>query len=64
MVKEEDKLKQKLLKLLEENHSKRQYQAYINYANCTLAGLTQHLYDNHGTISPIYIEEIEQKTKQ
>ena len=56
MVKEEDKLKQKLLKLLEENHSKRQYQAYINYANCTLAGLTQHLYDNHGTISPIYIE--------
>ena len=41
-----------------------QRQAYINYANCTLAGLIQHLYDDHGTISPMDIEESEQKMNQ
>ena len=38
-------------------------QAYINYANGTLAGIIQHLYDDIGTISPIDIKENEQKIK-
>ena len=64
MVNVEDILKQQLLGSLEEKYFKRQQQAYINYANRTLAGLIQHLNDDHGTISPIDIEKSEQKMKQ
>ena len=64
MVNEEDILKQKLLESLEEKYFKVQRQAYINYANRTLVRLIQHLYDYHGTISPMDIEESEQKMKQ
>ena len=64
MVNAEDILKQQLLGSLEENYFKGQRQAYINYANHTLAVLIQHLYDDHGTISPMDIEESEQKIKQ
>ena len=59
MVNEEDILKQKLLEWLDGNYFKQQRQAYINYANRTLAGLIQNLYDDHGTISPMYIEKSE-----
>ena len=64
MVDAEDILKQQLLGSLEERYFKRKLQAYINYANRTLAVLIQHLYDDHGTISPMDIEESEQKMKQ
>ena len=64
MVNVEDILKQQLLGSLEENYFKGQHQAYINYANRTLAVIIQHLYDDHGTISPMYIEESEQEMKQ
>ena len=57
-------LKQQLLGSPEEKYFKGQRQAYINYANRTLGVLIQHLYDDHGTISPMYIEESEQKMKQ
>ena len=49
---------------MEEKYFKGQLQDYINYANHTLAGLIQHLYDDHGTISPMEIEESGQKMKQ
>ena len=55
----EDTLKQKLLGSLELKYFKGQRQAYKNYANCTLAGLIQYLYDDHGTISPMDIDESE-----
>ena len=61
MVNAEDILKQKLLGSLDEKYFKGQRQAYINYANRTLAVLIQNLYDNHGTISPMEIEGSEQK---
>ena len=64
MVHAEDILKQQLLGSLEEKYFKGQRQAYINYANCRLAVLLQHLYDDHGTISPMGIEESEQKMNQ
>ena len=64
MVNVEDILKQQLLGSLEEKYFKRQRQAYINYANRTLTGIIQHLYDDHGTISPMDIEKNEQKMKQ
>ena len=64
MVNVKDILKQKLLRSLEEKYLKGQHQAYINYANCTLAGLNQHFYDDNGTILPIDIDESEQKMKQ
>ena len=64
MVNAEDILKQKFLGSLEEKYFKGQRQAYINYANHTLAGLIQNLYNDHGTISPMDIEESEQKMKQ
>ena len=64
MANVEDILKQKLLESLDENYFKEQLHAYINYANRTLAGLIQNLYDYHGTIQPMNIEEIEQKTKK
>ena len=64
MVNAEDILKQKLLGSLEENYFKGKRQAYINYANRTLAILIQHLYDDHETISPMDIEESDQKMKQ
>ena len=57
-------LKQKLLGSLEEKYFKGQRQAYISYDNRTLAVFIQHLYDDHGTISPIDIEESEQKINQ
>ena len=46
------------------NYFKGQRQACINDANRTLALLIQHLYDDHGTISPMDMEESEQKMKQ
>ena len=64
MVNVEDILNQQLLGSLEENYFKGQRQSYINYANRTLAVLIQHLYDDHGTISPMDIEESDQKMKQ
>ena len=64
MVNAEDILKQQLLGSLEEKYFKGQRQAYINYANRTLVGLIQNLYNYHGTISPMEIEESEQKIKQ
>ena len=64
MVNAEDILKQKLLGSLEGKYLKVQRQVYINYTNHTIAGLIQHLYDDHGTISPMDIEESEQKMKQ
>ena len=64
MVNAEDILKQKLLGSLEEKYFKGKLQAYINYDNRTIAVLIQHLYDDHGTISPMDIEESEQKIKQ
>ena len=64
MVNGEDILKQKILESLDEKYSKVQSQAYINYANCTLAGVIWHLYNNHGTISSMDIEENEHKMKQ
>ena len=64
LVNADDILKQQLLGSLEEKYFKGQRQAYINYANHTLAVLIQHIYDDHGTISPMDIEESEQKMKQ
>ena len=64
MVNAEDILKQKLLGSLEEMYFKGQSQSEINYANRTLAVIIQHLYDDHGTISPMDIEESEKKMKQ
>ena len=64
MVNAEDILKQKLLGSLEEKYFKGKRQAYINYDNRTLAVLIQHIYDDHGTISPMDIEESDQKMKQ
>ena len=63
MVNVEDILKQQLLGSLEEKY-KGQLQAYINYATRTLVVLIHHLYDDHGTISPMDIEESEKKMKQ
>ena len=63
MVNAEDILKQQLLGSLEEKYFKGHHQAYINYANRTLGVLIQNLYDDHGTISPMDIEESEQKMK-
>ena len=64
MVNAEDILKQQLLGSLEEKYFKGQHQDYIHYANPTLVGLIQHLYDDNGTISPMDTEESEQKIKQ
>ena len=57
MVNAEDILKQQLLETLDEKYFQGQQQAYINYYNLTLAGLIQHLFDDHGTISTIDIEK-------
>ena len=64
MVNVEDILKQQLLGSLDEKYFKGKRQAYINYANRILAGLIQNLCDDHGTISPMDIEESEEKMKQ
>ena len=64
MVNAEDILKQKILGSLEEKYFKGQHQAYINYANHTLSGIIQHLYNDEGTIPPMNLEESEQKMKQ
>ena len=61
MVNAEEILKQQLLQSLDEKHFKGQRKAYINYANCTCVGLIHNLCDDHGTISPMDIEEREQK---
>ena len=55
MVNAEDILKHKLLESIYEKDFKGKHQAYINYANHTLAGIILHLYDDHGTISPMDI---------
>ena len=64
MANAEDILKQQLLESLDDKDFKGQNQSYINYSNRTLAGIIQHLYDDHGTISTMYTEESEQKMKQ
>ena len=64
MVNAEGILKQECLGSPEVNYFKGKRHAYINYANHILAGLIQNLYDDHGTISPMDIEEIDQKMKQ
>ena len=46
MMKSKDTLRQKLLEFIEEKHINNQFQVYINYDNLTLAGITQHLYDD------------------
>ena len=56
IVNAEDILKQKLLEPLGEKYLKGQRQAYINYANRTMEGIIQNLYDDHGKISPMCIE--------
>ena len=64
MLNSEDILNHKLLDSLDEKYFKGQSQAYINYSNLTLIGLIQHMYDNHGKISPMDIEESGQKLNQ
>ena len=64
MVNAEDILKQQLLESLDKKYFKGERQEYINFSNCTLAGLIQNLYDDHGIISPMDIEESDQKMKQ
>ena len=64
MVNTGDILKQQLLEFLDKKYFKGHRKAYINYANLTLAGLIQNLYNDHGTISPMDIEESEQNMKQ
>ena len=64
MVNVEDILKQELLGSLEDKYFKGKCQACINYDNRKPAGLIQELYDDHVTISPMDIEESEQKMKQ
>ena len=64
MVNTEDILKHLLLSSLDEKYFNGKQQAYQKYANLTLAGLIQHLYDDHGTISSMDLEESEQKMKQ
>ena len=64
LVNAEDILKHQLLESLNEKYFKGNQKVYINYNNQTLPEIIQHLYDNHGTISPMDIEESEQKMKQ
>ena len=64
MVNAEYILKQQLLWSIEEKYFKGQRQDYINYTKRTPVGIIQHLYNDHGTISPMDIEESEQKMKQ
>ena len=64
MVNAEDILKQQIFRSLEEKYFKGKRQAYKNYANRTLAVLIHNLYDDHGTISTLDIEESEQKMNQ
>ena len=64
MVNTEDILKQQLMDSLYEKYFKGQRQACINYSNRILICLIQHLYDYHGKISHMEIEESEQKMNQ
>ena len=64
MINTEYILKHKLLESMDEKYFKDQHQVNINYANWILSGLIQNLYDDHGKISPMAIEESEQKMKQ
>ena len=57
MVNEEDILNQQLLESLDGKYFKGQLQAYINYSNRTLTVPIPNLYDAHGTILPVDIEE-------
>ena len=61
MVNAKDISKQKLLESLEENYFKAKCQAYINCTNRTLVGIIQYLYDDHGTILTMDIDESDQK---
>ena len=63
MVNAEDILKQQLLESLDEKYFKGKSQAYINYSNYKLTVIINHLYDDHGNILPMEIEESEQKMK-
>ena len=56
MVKTEDILTQQLLDSLDEKYFKGKRQAYIRYSKLALTGIIHHLYDDHGTISPMDIE--------
>ena len=49
---------------MDKKYFKGKIKVYSNYANCTMSGLIHNLYDYHGKISPIDIEESEQKMKQ
>ena len=64
LVNMDEILKQQLLESLDEKYFKWQHQEYITYSNCTLTGLIQDLYDDHGEISLMNIEESEHKMKQ
>ena len=64
MLNTEDIQKLKLLDSLDKKYFKKQRQSYIKYFNRALSGLVHKLYVYHGTISPMYIEESEQKMKQ
>ena len=64
MVNAEEIINQNLLESPDENYFKSQRQAYINYDKLTMAGLMQHPYDDHGTISPMDNGESEQKMEQ
>ena len=64
MVNAEDIPKQQLLESLGEKYFKGQRQSYIHYSNCTIARLIQRLYYDHGIISPMDIEESDQKMKR
>ena len=59
MVNEEDILNQQLLEPLDGKYFKGQRQEYIKYAKRTLTVLIHNIYDAHGTILPMDIEESE-----
>ena len=64
MINSKDTLKQKLLDSLGKKYLKGQRQAYIHYSKWILAGIIYYLYDDHGTISSMDIEDSEQNMKQ
>ena len=61
MANTENILKQQLLDFLDEKYFKDKRQVHRNHANHTLTGIIQHMYDDHGTISPMEIGESEKK---
>ena len=64
MVNAEDTPNHQILESLNEKYFKGQRQVYTKYANRTLTGLIQNLYDDHGSIPPMDIEEREQEMNQ